>query len=117
MSYELEELEELDEPEFLRDADERESGTESMKARAGPATTLDKTIWTSGETGCWSLTMNRATGPLMPSGTTHWSKGRTIASGAPPISIWQVKFCSNTDQTLFGVAYWSKYLRKWGRFR
>ena len=66
-----EEPEELEEPRPLREAEERESGTVSMNTRAGPATTLVKTIWTSGETGCWSLTMNRATGPLMPSGTTH----------------------------------------------
>lgn len=72
----------------------RTSGAVSMNAMVGPAMILSvawsRTLLASG----WlSEVMKIATGPLMPSGTTHWSKGRAMANAAPPTSIWHAKPC------------------------
>lgn len=92
-SPELLELPELElEPEPPRARFEIASAVESMNAIVGPATSLfdarSRTLFASG----WPSEVTQSvTGPLMPSGTTHWSKGSAIANGAPPTSIWQKK--------------------------
>jgi hypothetical protein len=69
-------------------------GCVSMNASVGPAMVCFwARSWTSLRRGCPSEVINRATGPLMPVGTTHWDKGSGIAVGELPMSIWQNSFC------------------------
>lgn len=66
------------------------SGWLSTKMNAGPATCLvvsrSMTLLMS---GFESLVTQTATGPLMPGGTLHWSRGRLMAKGAPPTIMLQ----------------------------
>lgn len=87
-----EELEELllEETEDERLSWARDSVLLSMKAMRGPATswvvarsrTLFARAWSS-------LVTKMATGPLMPSGTTHSLKGREMEKAAPPTIMLQ----------------------------
>jgi len=59
-----------------------------MKTRAGPATTLTVARSMTPVLSGWpSLVMKRATGPLMPCGTMHWSIGRGMEVVAVPTII------------------------------
>ena len=67
-----------------------ESGEELMKAMVGPATIA--LLWRSTAPplrGWPSEVIQIATGPLMPSGTTHSPIGKGREKGRPPVSIWQ----------------------------
>ena len=76
-----------------------------MKARAGPATTFTVArSMTSVVSGWPSLVMKRATGPLMPCGTTHWESGRGMEEVAFAIIIWQKSFCGRGKKVFQFVA-------------
>ena len=60
----------------------------SMNTIVGPA----RTAWVARSRtlllrGCMSLVMKMATGPSMPWGTMHWSKGNEMEVAMPPTSI------------------------------
>jgi len=77
---------------LLRTRTESESSSTSMKVISGPATSALLCRCTALPFRGWSSdVMKIATGPLMPCGTTHWSIGREMEKGAPPVSIWQWK--------------------------
>lgn len=72
----------------FRTTDASGSGIESMKVISGPATTV--WFWRSTTfvfSGWLSDVIKIATGPLIPSGTTHWSIGKERVAFAPPVSI------------------------------
>ena len=75
---------------LFRTREESESGCALMKAIRGPATIA--LLWRSTAppfSGWSSEVIQTATGPLIPSGTTHWLIGREREKGMPPMSIWQ----------------------------
>jgi len=68
----------------------RASGSESIKTMAGPATIVLVFCSRMSLSMGWSSdVMNKATGPLIPAGTTQLSKGKEIEKAAPPMIIWQ----------------------------
>ena len=63
-------------------------GTVSMKAIVGPATNLSVARFMGSLTNGWeSEVIQRATGPLIPWGTTHCERGREMVHGKPPTNI------------------------------
>lgn len=75
---------------FFRTSEPSPSGCELMKVIRGPATIA--LLWRSTApafSGWSSDVIQIATGPLMPSGTTHSAIGREREKGMPPMSIWQ----------------------------
>ena len=73
---------------------DRLSTTMSMKTISGPATIALLCLSTAWPFRGWSSDVIQiATGPLIPSGTTHWLSGREREKGMPPVSIWQWKPC------------------------
>lgn len=67
----------------------------STKMYAGPAVMMSCSWSTrSDERSGWELlVMITATGPVMPSGTMHWSMAREMAVVAPPVSMLQNSVC------------------------
>jgi hypothetical protein len=73
------------------------SPTVSMNATVGPATTA--WVWRSCRllgSGWLSGVIQIKTGPLIPWGTMQLLSGCEMVKGAPPVSIWQLKFCGWT---------------------
>ena len=75
-------------PDAARTRWERTWVCVSMNAIVGPA----RTAWVARSRtlllrGCMSLVMKMATGPSMPWGTMHWSKGNEMEVAMPPTSI------------------------------
>ena len=73
-----------------------------MKAIVGPATNLSTARSLGLLINGWGSEVTQiATGPLIPSGTTHCERGREMVNGKPPTNIWQERPCiykENSDQ-------------------
>jgi hypothetical protein len=71
----------------------------STKKIAGPATCLEVSRSTTLlMRGLLSLVIQRATGPLIPGGTTHCARGMLTANGAPPVIMLQKRFCGKKNE-------------------
>ena len=81
-------------PPLVRTSLPIELACTSMKVSSGPATIALLCRSTALPFRGWlSDVIQMAVTPLIPEGTTHWSIGRLIEKGRPPVIIWQLKPC------------------------